>query len=157
MFRVAEGGGELTELGALVQDFLGVPLAEVDPVVETFPTHQAVDLDVALGGVLDELDGRLVGVNGPMRHGVDSFGEILQRTHWNYRPGAVSYLRMPTGPDTDRRVVNCGIGLVTFEETPVVWLQLAANRRYDRMQYSVEFVCPRPEVVERLTPMSPSS
>lgn len=119
ILRAAEtGGGELTEVGAVVEDFLGVPLAEVDPVVETFPAHQVVDLDVAPGVLLDELDGRLVGVSGPMRHGVDSFLEILQRTQWNFRPGAVSYVRVPTGPDSDRRVVNCGIGLLTFEEGP---------------------------------------
>ena len=85
-----------------------------------------------------------------MRHGVESFPEFLQRTHWNFRPGAVSYARVPTGPDSDRRVVNCGLGLLSFEGTPVVWLQRGASPQYGRESYTLELMSPKPEVVEQL-------
>ncbi len=151
MTVAAEAGGkELTELGALVEEFLGVPLSDVDPVTESFPTHQAVDLDVALEAVLTDLGGRLIGVSGPMRHGVESFPEFLQRTEWNFRPGAVSYARIPTGPDTDRRVVYCGLGLLSFGGTPVVWLQRGASPQYGRDCYTLELMSPKLEVVEQL-------
>jgi hypothetical protein len=141
---------ELTELGTMVQDFLGVPLTDVDPVVETFPTHQAVDLDAALADLVTELDGRVVGINGPMAHGIEVFAEFLQRSHWNFRPGAVSYVRLPTGPDTDRRVVNCGLGFLTYKDTPLVWLQRGAAKHYGRESYNLELMCPKPEVVDHL-------
>lgn len=149
MTRAGETG-ELSGLGRIIEDFLGVPLAEVDPVVELFPGHQAVDLDMALENLRQRRQGRLIGVSGPMRHHLDSFGEFLERTHWNFRPGAVSYARMPTGPDTDRRVVSCGIALVDFDGTKVVWLQRAANSQYGREAYTLEIMCADPTVVERL-------
>jgi predicted AAA+ superfamily ATPase len=141
---------EVTELGRVVQDFVGVSLAEVDPVVETFPPHQAIDLDVALEAVRAEEGGRLLGISGPTRGAMESFGDFLLRSHWNFRPGAVSYVRVPTGPASDRRVVSCGVGLVALEGGPVAWLQRAAAPEYGRQHYTLELMSPRPELSERL-------
>lgn len=97
--RQADTSG-LTEIGSVVADFLGVPLNDVDPLVETVPQHQVVDIDAALDQIRTEHDGRLIGASGgAQRSGLESFAEFLERSHWNFRPGAVAYVRMPTGPD----------------------------------------------------------
>ena len=36
------------QLGQHVQDFLGVALNAIEPVTETFPAHQVIDIDLAL-------------------------------------------------------------------------------------------------------------
>ena len=77
--------------------------------------------------------GRLIGVSGGAFKGaVDSFGELLERTHWSFRPGPVSFVRMPTGPDSDRRLVSYGIVLARIGADPVVWLQRTPNLQHGR-------------------------
>ena len=43
--RKEEDAEELTELGARVRDFLGCDPTTLEPVVETIPEHQVVDLE----------------------------------------------------------------------------------------------------------------
>lgn len=93
--RQNELGGELTEVGGLVQAFLGVDLAEVDPVTEVFPTLQVVDLDLALDALLSEYGGERYGIRGQNRGHIETFPEYLTRTHWDFRRGPVTYQRMP--------------------------------------------------------------
>ena len=46
MTRAAKSeSSELTEIGEHVRDFLGVDVNEIEPVTETFPGHQVVDID----------------------------------------------------------------------------------------------------------------
>ena len=149
MSRQGDRSGELTELGELVASFLGVPLADVDPVTEAFPTHQIVDVDLALETVRTENDGRLVGVSGgAFKSSVDSFGELLERVHWSFKPGPVAYVRMPTGPDSDRRVIGFGVVLVHIDDQPVVWLQRTPSQQHGRDQYTLEVLTARPSVAE---------
>ena len=141
----------LTEIGREVAEFLGVSLSEVDPLVETVPPHQVVDVDAALDRVRAEHGGRLIGVSGGAhRTGLDSFAEFLEQSHWNFRTGAVAYVRMPTGPDSDRRVVSFGITLVTIDDEPVVWLQRTPSPQYGREQFTLEVLARRPAVAEAL-------
>ncbi len=60
-----------------MQTFLGVPLTEVEPVSETFPPHQVVDLDLALEALVTEYAGARRGIGGNHRNHVDSFSEFL--------------------------------------------------------------------------------
>ena len=103
----------LTDVGVRVRDFLGADPTAVEPVTETIPEHQVVDLDLALEFLLEELGGERLGIAGVNRSHVDGFTDYLVRSHWPFRVGAVSYRRMPTGPASDRRVVVLGLGLVT--------------------------------------------
>ena len=139
---------ELSEVGRHVEAFLGVPLAEVEPVSETFPPHQVVDLDLALDSLITEYAGVRRGIAGSHRIHVDSFGEFLLGM-MGFRLGAVGYERRPTGPDSDRRVVGFGLGEVRFEGTPLVWLQRSASPQYGRDRYSLEVMSPNRDVMDR--------
>lgn len=143
-----EASSGLTELGERVQTFLGLDLAQVEPVTETFPSLHVVDLDRALDSLLTTLGGERCGIRGMNRAHIDTFGEYLVRTHSSFRPGPVTYQRMPTGPDSDRRVVTLGVGLVRIEDVPLVWLQRTANRQYGRDNYTLELLCADNATVE---------
>jgi ATPase family protein associated with various cellular activities (AAA) len=145
---VAQETGELNELGRHVQDFLGVELTHVDPLTETFPALQVVDLDLALTALLDTYAGERFGIVGPNRNHLESFTEFLGTSHWPYRPGPVGYQRMPTGPDTEQRVVVFGGGRVRRDGIPLVWLQRGASPQYGRDRYTLELLCPDAEVAE---------
>ncbi len=152
MERLAGEGEEsepLTELGERVRDFLGTDPTALEPVVESVPEHQVVDLDLALEFLLTDLGGERIGIHGINRAHVEGFTEYLLRSHFPFRPGAISYRRMPTGPSSDRRVVVLGIGLLRVDGRPLVWLQRAANRDYDRQNYTLELLAGDPEVVDR--------
>ncbi len=144
-----DGSDKLTELGERVRDFLGTDPTTLEPVVETVPEHQVVDLDLALEFLLTDLGGERIGIHGINRAHVEGFTEYLVRSHFPFRPGAVSYRRMPTGPTSDRRVVVLGIGMLQVDGRPLVWLQRAANRDYDRENYTLELLASEPEVVDR--------
>jgi hypothetical protein len=145
----AESAG-LTEVGIRVRDFLGADPTTVEPVTETFPDHQVVDLDLALDFLLHDLGGERLGIKGVHRSHVESFTDYLVLSHWPFRLGAVSYRRMPTGPTSEQRVVTLGIGLVRLDGHPLVWLQRGANREYGRESYTLELLGAEPRVVETL-------
>jgi predicted AAA+ superfamily ATPase len=139
---------ELSEIGRHVQSFLGVPLADVQPISETFPPHQVVDLDLALDSLITQYAGGRRGVAGSHRVHVDSFSEFLLGM-MGFRLGAVAYERRPTGPDSDRRVVAFGMGEIRFHGTPLVWLQRSASPQYGRDRYSLDVMCPDGDVTDR--------
>lgn len=149
MEAAAEGGrGELTEVGQHVRDFLGVDLAGAEPVNETFPRHQVVDLDLALEAVLTDLGGERHGIVGPNRRHVDSLSDYLTNSHQPFRLGPVAYERMATGPTTSRRVIVFGLGQTHLDGVPLVWLQRGANPHYGRETYTVELLSPEPTVID---------
>lgn len=143
-----EGAGELTPLGRLVQDHLGTSLDAVDPVGEQFPQHQAVDLDTALDRLVREHGGHLHGVSGPNRAHLDTFAEFLRYSHFRFTTGPVSYVRMPTGPNRDRRVVSFGLGLVQVAGQPLAFLIRGAAPQYGREAVSLEILCLDRDVTE---------
>jgi predicted AAA+ superfamily ATPase len=146
--RLVPDNDDLSEVGRHVQSFLGVPLVEVQPISESFPQHQVVDLDLAMETLLTEHGGTRRGISGVHRHHVDSFGEFLSAM-MGFRLGAVAYERRPTGPDTDRRVVAFGLGEVRIDGVPLVWLQRTANPQFGRDRYSLELMCPDRDVADR--------
>ena len=141
-----EDGRELSEVGRHLQDFLGVPINEVDPVTETFLPHQVLDVDVALEALLTEHGGERRGVSGQHRHHMD-LDDFLYRG--SIRLGPVVYERQASGPDTDRRIVGLGFGEIHLEGVPLVWLQRAANPQFGRDRYTVELLCPDRAVTDR--------
>ena len=147
VYRIAPEEHELSEVGRHVQTFLGVPLTEVEPVGETFPPHQVVDLDLALEALVSEYAGSRRGIGGNHRNHVDSFSEFLSGG-MGFRLGAVAYERRPTGPDSDRRVVAFGLGEVRIDDVPLVWLQRSASPQYGRDRYSLELMCPDRDVTD---------
>ena len=144
----AQQVGGLNELGTQVQEFLGVDLTEVDPLTETFPPLQVVDLDLALSALLEAHGGERFGIVGPNRNHVESMTEFLTHGHWPYRPGPVGYQRMPTGPDSERRVVAFGGGRLRRDGVPLVWLQRGAQPQYGRDRYTLELLCPEAAAAE---------
>lgn len=143
MSKVSSGGAlELTGLGERVRAFLQADLDTIDPITHYFPPHHAVDLDVALSAMLERYESVLTGVSGTHKLAVDSFNELLTRSHFgNFIPGPVSYQRQATGPDEERRVVTLGIGLIMVATTPLVYLHRSAERRYGREQVSLDIIC----------------
>ena len=143
MTRAADGGQpQLTQLGEHVQDFLDVPLDDVEPITEYFPTLQSIDADLALEALLSEYGGKRRGISGSHREHVDTFTEFLTQHFASFALGAVAYERKATGPDTDRRVVALGLGEVRVDGVPLIWLQRTASPRVGRIRYSVEVLCP---------------
>ena len=138
----AVGDSEQTEVGRHVQEFLGVPPSDVEPLTETFPTLQVVDLDLALEAMLAEHGGVRRGIVGANRAHVDTLSDFLTRSFSEFSLGAVSYERRPTGPHTDRRVVAFGLGEIRLDGVPVIWLQRTAQPRYGRDRYTLEVLCP---------------
>jgi len=139
--RQDETRSELTEIGEHVQGFLGVDVAEIEPVTEIFPTLQVVDLDIALDALLAEYGGERYGISGQHRAHVDTFPDYLSRAYGQFRRGPLTYQRMPTGPDSEHRIVTMGIGLVRVEGVPLAWMQRAASRRHDRESHTLELMC----------------
>ena len=144
-----EGTG-LTEVGETVQAFLGVELAGVETVTETFPSLQVVDVDLALQTLVERFRGERYGIRGPNRGHIDTFGEFLTRTHWPFKRGPLTYQRMPTGPDSDRRVVTLGVAQVHVAGVPLVWLQRTADPQRGRDVFTIELLCGDPGTVESL-------
>ena len=149
MAKAAEAGStDLTPVGEHVQEFLGVPVDQIEPVTETFPQHQVVDLDLALDALLAEYDGARRGINGVNREHVESLAEFFTMSYAKFSLGAVAYQRQATGPNTDRRVVAFGLAEVRIDGAPLVWLQRAANPRSGRDQYTLEVMCPQSAVAD---------
>ena len=86
MTRAAKAeSSELTKIGEHVQDFLGVDVNEIEPVTETFPGHQVVDIDIALEFLLAELSGTRYGISGPRRAEVETLSEYLTHSRRRVR------------------------------------------------------------------------
>ena len=138
-FRTLANGGEpagcprtttsCSEVGQHVQDFLGVPLNEVEPVTETFPPHQVLDVDVALEALLTE-------------HGGDAARHQRQppqphrdlRTSFLYRGMrfGLGAGRVRAARRADRTATggwsSSGCGEIRIDGVPLVWLQRARTR-----------------------------
>ena len=132
----------LTPVGEEIQAFLGVPLNEVEPVSESFPPYQTINVDLALESLLVEHGGTRRGVQGRDRGDADTIMDILTHAYVSFTAGPVSYERKATGPDTDRRVVSLGIAEITFRGAPLVWLQRTPQPRYGRGRYSLDVLSP---------------
>jgi hypothetical protein len=156
----ADGAEELTQLGHEVQAFLGVPVTGVDPISEEFPQHQVVDVDLALERLLQIYGGRQLGVAGANRAHVQSMTDLLTHQHSPFKLGPISYSRLASGPDSERRVVTYGLGMLRVDETlrgsgssslpagAVVFLQRGRMPEYGREQYALEVLASDGTVAE---------
>ena len=144
MARAAGAGGtELTPLGLHVQEFLGVPLDQVEPVSESFPPHQTIDVDLAMEALLAEYGGTRSGISGSHRDHVESLNDFMTEFFGSFTVGPVAFERKATGPDSDRRVVSLGVGEVRIDGVPLMWLQRTASPRSGRIRYTLEVLCPQ--------------
>ncbi len=139
---------ELTPLGEEVQAFLGVQLNEVEPISESFPQYQVIDVDMALESLLTEHQGTRRGIRGADRGHMDTIMDYLTRAYVNFSVGPVSYERKATGPDTERRVVSIGIGQMIIGDAPLVWLQRTPQPRYGRERYTLEVMSPTTQTAD---------
>lgn len=120
---------DATPIAEVLREHLGTDPRGLAVLTEEVGALRAVDADVALEVVVAAAGGgRLVGVGGGEQRRHSSFSEIVEHSGaWAQFPvGAVDYLRVPVGPDTDRRVVAFGVHLFRFAGAPVALLQRAA-------------------------------
>ena len=109
-------------------DPAGLPMVRLD-----VDGHQFVNLDVAMGALVDEHGGgTVIGVGGgDMRHH-QTFGDMVQQSGpWNrFRVGAVDRERVETGPSSHRDAVAFGIHLFRYRGEPVAVHQRRANPQF---------------------------
>ena len=129
----AQSSGPL--LGAVVEGHLGVDPATVPVVRLDVPSHQFVNLDVAVEALLEAHGGgELVGIGGGDQRHHQTFGDMLaRRGAWGTPVGAVDRARVDTGPASSREAVALGVHLFRFDGAPVAVLQRKANRQYDNL------------------------
>jgi hypothetical protein len=127
----AQAGGPM--LGEAVERHLGVDPATVPVVRLDVPSHQFVNLDVALEAVIeDQGGGELVGIGGGDQRHHQTFGDMLaRRGSWGTPVGAVDRARVDTGPSSSREAVALGVHLFRFDAVPVAVLQRQGNRQFD--------------------------
>jgi ATPase family associated with various cellular activities (AAA) len=126
-----QSGGPL--LGEVVERHLGVDPSTVPVVRLDVPSHQFVNLDVAVEALLEAHGGgELVGIGGGDQRHHQTFGDMLaRRGSWGTPVGAVDRARVDTGPASSREAVALGVHLFHFDGVPVAALQRQANRQYD--------------------------
>ena len=133
---------ELLPLGEHVQDFLGVPLDEVEPITEYLPAAPVDRCRPGSGGPAGRVRRDAAGHQrlppGPCR----DLHDFLTDYFGSFALGPVAYERKATGPDSDRRVVALGLGEVRIDGVPLTWLQRTASPRSGRARYTLEVLCP---------------
>lgn len=119
-------------LGDVVQRHLGVDPATVPVVRLDVPSHQFVNLDVAMAALVEEHGGsELIGIGGGDQRHHQTFGDLLARQGaWGLPVGAVDRARLETGPASSREAVAMGVHLFCYDGVPVAVLQRQANRQY---------------------------
>ncbi len=142
---------KLTPLGEIVQAHLGVDVERLPVVAENVANHRLVDVDVALDLLAaGDPTARLLGVSGHQMSSLESVTELVANPHFAFEPGAVDYVEIATGPDTQRQVVALGLRLFSFEATPVVVLQIAARPHRGHDQGRIDVLATDPAVAGRL-------
>ena len=162
--------GSLSAIGEIVQEHLGVPVAELPALTQVIASHRLVDADLALaelarlatadaagsdgaagpdGATGSDAAATVLGIAAGHMRDQASFTELLAGSrHHAFVPGPVDYVSVPDGPDSVRRVISFGLHLLTFRGVPVVALQRAAMPERGRAGASVEVLSPDPLVAE---------
>lgn len=126
-------GGDAPSVASVVAQHLGRRAAELPIVRLDVDAHQFVNLDVAVGALVDAHGGgRVVGVGGgDMRHH-QTFGDFVQEQGpWaRFTVAAVDRERVETGPDSHRDAVIFGIHLFRYDGQPVAVHQRRSNPQY---------------------------
>ena len=145
----------------LINDHLGVPLAGVEVVEESWPSYELVNVQVGLNAWLDEAgpgsaaplrSHTLVGMTR-YRHRVFGLSDLLQRTWdddedgYGPAPGNVSWVNLASGPDGQvQRAVRAGVYLVTEGDVRSTILVLAADPESGMGSAQVHVVANQPGV-----------
>lgn len=117
-----------------VEEFLGVSPSQLPVIKLTIPSHQFVNLDVAVAALVERHGGgHLIGIGGGDQRHHQDLGDLLQSHRGWGGPtvGAVDRAREETGPSSSREVVTMGIHLFRYDGTPVAMLQRRSRPQYD--------------------------
>ncbi|GLK16962.1 AAA family ATPase [Herbiconiux flava] len=147
--REPEGGTTLSPLGVQLQEFLGAEVAALPVVTHPIAAHRLVDADVALADLAAESGSEPMGVSGGQMREQSSLAELVAPPHrFPYRTGPIDYVSVPSGPASTRRVMSFGMHLLTFQGTPLVALQRAANPERGRAAASLEVLTADPATAD---------
>ena len=134
----AQRDSKRTPLGELVEQHLGVDVSDLPVVTEAILSHRLVDADLALTELGSRGETRLIGIShGQMRMQEDLPG-LLTHAHVAFDLGPLDYTSIATGPDTERRVVACGLHLMRYRNRPIAVLQRAARPEFHQSSARVE-------------------
>ncbi|PPK97812.1 ATPase family protein associated with various cellular activities (AAA) [Kineococcus xinjiangensis] len=121
----AEGGPSLLQV---VTKHLGQDPRRLPVLREEVLDFRAADVDIALDALAEEHgQQRLVGVSGGDQRFHQTFADLLDQTYHSFGTAAPDHVNLPTGPDSDRRVVAFGVRLLRFGGAPVAVLQRSAK------------------------------
>jgi hypothetical protein len=137
----------------LLEAHLGADPRRLPVVSDDIPVYLFADADIALAELQDRGDGgQLTGIGGGDQRRHHSLSEILNLAgeYGQFPVGPVDYASVDTGPDTVREVVSFGLRLFTFDGTPVLVLQRAADPRTGNPSARIEVLTPVPGVAARL-------
>ncbi|MFQ4148726.1 ATP-binding protein [Arthrobacter sp. LAPM80] len=132
---------------------LGTPAAGLSVVVEDFPAHRLVDLDILLAEMAAEDPGsRLVGIGGGDQRNHMSLSDMIQQSLiWAQFPlSQPDYSNVAVGPDEQRQVVSLGLRLFSRAGSPAAVMQRAANPQFGRQQATLEVLTAEPETAAAL-------
>ena len=120
--------GEGPLLLDVVREHLGTDPRRLPVLREDVQEFRVVDVDLALDALAAEHGGqRVVGVSGGDVRFHQTFADLLDQSFHSFGTGAVEHANLPTGPDSDRRVVAFGVRLLHLDGTPAAVLQRAAK------------------------------
>ncbi len=126
----SDGGRPLVEV---LTEHLGVDASTLPVVRLATPSHQFVNLDVAVAALVEEHGGgTLVGVGGGDQRHHQTLADMLGPRHFGGVPvGAVDRTRGQTGPESSREAIALGVYLFSYAGVPVAVMQRQGNARFD--------------------------
>ena len=140
----------------LIADHLAVPVATLPVSEERWAGYEHPNVQAALDAWL-AAPGRsveVIGMTGHRHHGPFGLGDLIGPSDEEYyghgpRPGNVSSVRVPTGPDGETiECLRAAVLLVTDGDDRLALLYRGSDRESDVYGVTVEIVASRPEAAE---------
>jgi hypothetical protein len=151
LVRLAQAETDIAPNGRQVLEALtahmGMPAAELPVVVEQFPAHRLVDLDILMEAVAGrDPNSRLVGVGGGDPHNRLSLSEIIQQSLMfpRFPLSRPDFKNEPVGPDEQRQAVALGLWLFTYNGAPLAVLQRDASPQFGNTKASLDVLATEP-------------
>lgn len=134
--RAGSAGSRRTPLGDRITEHLGEDARALAVVEETFPAHRIADLDAGF----DALDATIevLGVSGGQQKRFSSLPELIVNDVLAFGEAPVDYVSADVGPGEQRSVISFGVRLLSFDGSPTVVLQRAADPQHGRTAASIE-------------------
>ena len=130
----AAAAGENSRIRKLLDKHLEADSSNLPVVSETFPSHDHVNVQVAISTYLGG-EGRshqLVGITGHQRH-QSSLSDLLEVSpHWRVALGSVDFANLPTGPDDTLNCVQYGLFLIEDRGNNLAVLMRGPAERQDK-------------------------